>query len=136
MDFVQKTEPSTDTSWQGNCYGNAIEFLVEHRGAINYLVCHGIVRGQGPNKGNYIAHAWVEDEHFAYDHDASTNNVTRIPKGYYYHLGDIDPNKVKRYNPAEVVMHATETGHGGPWDEELYNHAIHEEGSVYEPIEA
>ena len=132
MQFVEATEPSTDTSWQGSCYYNAIEFLVKYDG--DYKVCHGIVRGQGAISGNYICHGWVEDDLYCYDHDGKTNNVTKIAKALYYAMGNIDESKVVRYSRQEVFEHVSMTDHAGPWKPELVYHAVNEQGSVYEPV--
>jgi len=131
VQFVEATEPSTDTSWQGNCYLNAIQFVIKYDEE-DYKVCHGIVRGQGRIDGNYISHAWVEDHTHCYDTDARTNNVCKISKILYYAIGNIKPSEVRRYNRVEVFENISKVDNAGPWDEKLIHHALNEEGSVYE----
>ncbi len=135
---------SDDTSWKGQCYMNAINFMMtadektfEYSIDIDSLkVVHGIVTGGGEdNKGFRICHAWAEDDNFCYDHDAKTNMVIQIPKIQYYALGEIQTVNTKRYKPREIFKEVSKHNHAGPWDKKLLNHAINEEGSVYIPTE-
>ena len=128
---MTKTKPSEDTSWQGKCYSNTIKFMIKYDDK-DYYICHGIVKGQGKINGNYICHAWIEDDDNCYDYDSLTNNICRIPKKLYYLIGDIDLVQVRKYNKMEMFENIQRTEHAGPWDQELIYHAINEEGSVYE----
>ena len=131
---------SDDTSWRGNCYINAINFVVVNK---NYCfdemvdekslkVVHGIVTGCGEeNKGFRMCHAWVEDKNFCYDHDAETNLITQIPKFQYYTIGEVELTDLEQYGPKEILIEVSKHGHAGPWTEKLINHAVNEEGSVY-----
>ncbi len=126
-----KKEPSTDTSWKGNCYMNAIELLLKNPHE-NFKVVHGIVTGQGlENSGFRICHAWVEDDEYVYDHNAATNNIEKLNKLAYYVLGDIKITDTRRYKGPEIYANVKEHGHAGPWDKKLEHHAIHEQGTIY-----
>ncbi len=119
-----------DTSWKGNCYINAINYVNNNRHN-NFKIVHGIVTGQGKIKGYKIVHAWVEDENSCYDHNAATNNVEKIPKETYYTMANVKLISIRKYTLQEVYDLIEKTNHAGPWDKKLHQHALEEEGSVY-----
>ena len=129
---------NTDTSWKGNCYRNAVDFIeggYKKFPDINpdeLRIVHGKVMGHGKeNAGHIIVHAWVEDNNFCYDHNGRTNNVEQVAKIIYYTLGRIQIVETKRYTRQQMYEHLTEVEHCGPWDAGLLVHARNEHGSIY-----
>lgn len=117
----------------GECYGNALKLVLENMNQ-ELTIVHGLVTGQGPIKGHRITHAWTEDKEFCYDMNANTMQMTPMPKIAYYILGKIQIHETVRYTGKEIRDLVLESGHAGPFNERLLEHAINEIGSVYEKI--
>lgn len=113
----------------GECYGNALQLLIANSEK-ELTVVHGIVV-QANTDNNRIVHAWVEDDIYCYDLDGSDMKTKSCPKELYYRIGKIKISETRRYDKGKVVDNATLTGHAGPWDKMLFNHAENEVGSVY-----
>jgi hypothetical protein len=79
-------------------------------------VVHAEVRGQGDLMGVRFGHSWVEDDEFVYDY--SNGKDLKIPKFFYYYLGDIQKVEPKyyRYTFAEAKKKMLESGHFGSWE--------------------
>ena len=114
----------------GQCYFNALNFSIKHKEEALKIV-HGKVEGNGDLDGFPIIHAWVECENYVYDHDYSSNKMTKIDKYKYYLLGNIQENELVSYTLSQAAALAMDTNHCGPWDEALRLHSEHEDRSLW-----
>lgn len=135
-EFVKTKEQAT--KWltgeigNGNCYEMSAKFLLntkETQKVSNPQLCHGIVCGQGPLEGAIFGHSWIEYERMPTTTtatitamptiklvlDKSNGKTLEIPSPIYYHLGRIEPNKVKKYSQEEVRENILKYQHWGPW---------------------
>jgi hypothetical protein len=83
-----------------------------------HTLVHGDVTGQGAIEGVRYSHAWTEfeDENkmpMVYDPSA---DVT-LPAAFYYHLGQINQDEIRRYSHDEMNEKLLATSQWGPWDE-------------------
>lgn len=110
----------------GDCYAAANRFCLTRSRDENapvYEVVHGEVAGQGDLQGTRFGHAWVEHDEVVGDHtvrmvtDRSNRKDVTLPADFYYQLGEIDPDTVKRYSVEDVARYSARSGHHGPWDE-------------------
>ncbi len=93
----------------GDCYNIAGNLIVDNK---DWLLCHGIVDGQGPLKGQKIGHAWNEHQDVVFDYSNSKKVILR--KEQYYALGNI--KKVIKYKREEALRMMSRYKHYGPWD--------------------
>ncbi len=90
------------------CFSRAFDYAGHHRAA-GPVLCHGMLLG---GSGWYFLHAWVE-----MSGDVVFDGVVQMfcsREGYYRCMG-VDPERVWRYSPDEVVRLSMETLHTGPW---------------------
>ncbi len=85
-----------------------------------HTLVHANVTGQGPIEGVRYGHAFTEFQHeddneitMVYDPSA---DVT-LPADFYYALGQINPDEVRRYSLEEMNKKLTESRIWGPWDD-------------------
>ncbi len=96
----------------GDCYGVAGNQVIENK---DWLLCHGIVDGQGPLKGHKVGHAWNEYQDVVFD--CSNGHKVVVRKERYYAIGNI--KKIVRYTHQEAIKLMAKTKHYGPWDKEV-----------------
>ena len=83
-----------------------------------HTLVHANVTGQGQIEGVRYGHAFTEfegDNGMAMVHDPSAD-VT-LPADFYYHLGQINPDEVRRYSHDEMNTKLQESKIWGPWDD-------------------
>ena len=105
------------TDAEGDCFEVAGRLVRKHR---DWVLCHGIVHGQGKLEGYRFWHAWCEcrlegtDVWIAVDrsngHNVETLAVT------YYRVGKIDPDQVYRFSADDAAILMLQLGNWGPWD--------------------
>lgn len=98
----------------GDCYQANGRKILDKPENSGWVLCHGLVTGQGKIAGLQFGHCWCEDDEQVYDY-SNSRNIT-IPKVLYYALGNIE--KVFRYKPSEVRKIVIEDGTWGPWEKE------------------
>jgi hypothetical protein len=78
------------------------------------LICHGkVMRRQD---GMIHTHAWIEKNGNVID--KSNGLDIEMPVKFYYALGNIDREKVRKYTPRNACELMVSTGHYGPWNKE------------------
>jgi len=106
----------------GRCYECSADELVDGNLFSDRLkgwsLVHGIPMGQGAIDGLRYGHAWLEKGNQVTDVVA---DVT-MDKDAYYAMGHIE--KTVKYTYDEAKKKMVETGHYGPWDEDI-NNSIH-----------
>ena len=93
----------------GDCYNIAGRLIVDNK---DWLLCHGIVDGQGQLTGQKIGHAWNEHQDVVFDYSNGKKIILR--KEQYYALGKI--KKVAKYNREEALSMMSRYEHYGTWD--------------------
>jgi hypothetical protein len=100
----------------GDCYEAAAKYLMDetlygHKN-LHLKLVHGEVTGQGPIEGVKYGHAWVLDGDTVID--KSNGRDVRMPKAFYYALGQIERTIEYTYEEArdKLLEHQTY----GPWD--------------------
>jgi len=96
-------------------------------GGCDLVLVHGEVSGQGSLEGVRYGHAWVEDGDTVIDQ--SNGRDLRVPKVFYYTLGQISSEtfddegyspmggqNVHKYTWEEAREKIIESEHWGPWD--------------------
>ena len=121
LDAVKLAKGGNVKQGKGDCYqtsgGIAIDGGIK---GIEFVgkpyVVHAEVRGQGDLMGVRFGHSWVEDDEFVYDY--SNGKDLKIPKFFYYYLGDIQKVEPKyyRYTFAQAKKKMLESGHFGSWE--------------------
>lgn len=111
----------------GDCYYIAGQFAMNNLFTpkkIDYIgtpyLVHAEVQGQGRLENIRYGHAWIEDDIFVYDF--SNNRELKIPKDFYYSLGNVDttnPVKYRKYTFEEARRKMVDTGNYGCWDLEV-----------------
>jgi hypothetical protein len=108
----------------GDCYETAARFLWD-RADSELVLCHGWPTGQGPIGGICHGHAWIEETvelggfKIVVVHDVSNGkSIEAMPAGWYYRLGQINPDDVQRYSREAANREMDRTGHFGPWVEQ------------------
>lgn len=118
----------------GDCFQVAGRLATEHR---DWLLCHGVVQGQGPLEGRRLWHAWCEydeviklppveerppgfehlrDTTLTYVVDRSNGNDVTAPAAFYYQVARIHPDKVQRYTWDQARVEMLRHLHWGPWN--------------------
>jgi hypothetical protein len=101
----------------GDCYKAAAEYMLRQ---MSGWLCHGTAIGRGPIAGIPHGHAWWESDDGEVPGvivvDPSNGRVVECPSALYYSLGNIDPDKVERFNIKDTVRMLRTTEHYGPWD--------------------
>ncbi len=107
---------------KGDCFEAAGKFLLDRTSKDRILV-HGEVTGQGPLEGVKFAHAWNEgiENGIEIVYDTSNGRVIKLPKWFYYSLGNIDPEKTVQYTYDEFAKMILVHQHWGPWDKYLWS---------------
>lgn len=96
----------------GNCFQTAVNTVMENP---NYILCHGVVCGQGPISGIEYLHAWAEDGDTVIDNTQKNPKNRVMDKVLYYALGNI--HDVCKYSYREMLENLVEYEHYGPWDD-------------------
>jgi len=98
------------------------ELVAKYDADIKSVRCvHGSVTR--PLDGRRHTHAWVEIDlgekmnHLTVMVDYSNGQAVNIPRQYYYELGEIDHDEVRRYTPEETLKQMVRSEHWGPWDD-------------------
>lgn len=121
LDAVKLAKGGKVKQGKGDCYQTSGTIAID--GGIKGVefvgkpyVVHAEVRGQGDLMGVRFGHSWVEDDEFVYDY--SNGKDLKIPKFFYYYLGDIQKVEPKyyRYTFAEAKKKMLESGHFGSWE--------------------
>ncbi|RKZ87840.1 MAG: hypothetical protein DRQ39_03510 [Gammaproteobacteria bacterium] len=81
------------------------------------LLFHGVVTRH--TDGREHVHAWLQWNKGELVFDFSNGNQVIAPIALYYKAGDIDYKRCRSYTFAEARRHMLDTGHYGPWAEEL-----------------
>ena len=121
LDAVKLAKGGKVKQAKGDCYETSGRIAID--GGIKgiefvgkpYLV-QAEVRGQGDLMGVRFGHSWIEDDEFVYDY--SNGKELKIPKVFYYYLGDIQTIEPRyyRYTFAQAKKKMIETGHFGSWE--------------------
>jgi len=113
----------------GDCYEAAGKYMMDNCmiGDCDLVLVHGEVSGQGSLEGVRYGHAWVEDGDTVID--KSNGRDLRVPKAFYYTLGQISSEtfdnegyspmggqNVHKYTWEEAREKIIESEHWGPWD--------------------
>jgi len=113
----------------GDCYEAAGKYMMDNCmiGDCDLVLVHGEVSGQGSLEGVRYGHAWVEDGDTVID--KSNGRDLRVPKVFYYTLGQISSEtfddegyspmggqNVHKYTWEEAREKIIESEHWGPWD--------------------
>ena len=106
-------EETPEDHKHGNCYVEALHAFMED--PQNRVLVHGIVTGQGPIEGVQYGHAWVLDGWYVIDKTLSPS-MQRLPKDFYYSIGQIDPDNTRMYKGRDVLKMLDKFGTYGPWD--------------------
>lgn len=121
LDAVKLAKGGKVKKGKGDCYQTSGTIAMD--GGIRGVefvgkpyVVHAEVRGQGDLMGVRFGHSWVEDDEFVYDY--SNGKDLKIPKFFYYYLGDIQKVEPKyyRYTFAQAIKKMLESGHFGSWE--------------------
>lgn len=102
----------------GHCYSNAYHFLLYHKNP-NLRLVHGWVTSQMPEiKGIRYSHAWIENIkiHTVIDPSANIDNPLIIADFLYYHIGNVNADRLNKYTLQEALEQAVSKGTFGPWD--------------------
>jgi len=104
----------------GNCFEVHANFLIDlsvrnPKSLPDYTLCHGVPTGQGPIEGIEFPHCWLEFKESIVI-DISNGNKVNMPRASYYHLGNINSSRVKRYAWDEVKKNILKHKHYGPWE--------------------
>lgn len=98
----------------GDCYEVALGVLLDFGSGSDAVLCHGVPLGTGGEaKGLRFGHAWVEVGDMVIDR--SNGHDVEMPRVLYYAIGNIEPERVRRYNWREAAERALSTEHSGPW---------------------
>ena len=98
---------------KGDCFEAAVKYILYTDDSAELV--HGYVTGTaGDSLGKRFAHAWNEKGNTVID--TSNKRNIRMPKAAYYAIGDINPNKVIRYNGEAAILRLVKEGNYGPWD--------------------
>jgi hypothetical protein len=121
LDAVKLAKGGKVKQGKGDCYQTSGTIAID--GGIKGVefvgkpyVVHAEVRGQGDLMGVRFGHSWIEDDEFVYDY--SNGKELKIPKVFYYYLGDIQTIEPRyyRYTFAQAKKKMIETGHFGSWE--------------------
>ena len=94
--------------------------MVEEAGGIvNDLNKFKVVHGRVNDKfsGDSYDHSWVEKGNLVFDDQTKITKPDGIPKDTYYDL--YQPEVSEEYTAAETIMKCVESGHAGPWNDQL-----------------
>jgi hypothetical protein len=111
----------------GDCYEAAAKFMLD--GMLKsgkgpdasvmegFIVVHAEVMGQGPLAGTPFGHGFVVDTTTDLVIDQSNGRDLRLPRMFYYAMGQIeDIGNYHEYTPEEVLENLRKYKHYGPWD--------------------
>ena len=101
---------------KGDCYQANGRKILGKPDSSGWVLCHGLVTGQGKIRGIQFGHCWCEEGDNV--HDFSNDREVTVPKMLYYALGNIEPENVFKYTPEQVREKALESGTWGPWEKE------------------
>ena len=101
---------------RGECFYTAFRFATENP---EWDIVHGIPLGQGEIEGVRFGHGWNEITHngFRWAYDAAADIL--VPAQIYYLIGHI--NYIVTYPFPKAVGLAVDSGHAGPWDDQIFN---------------
>ena len=103
----------------GDCFRSAANYLMDVKCPENYVLCHGVVSGQGHLEGKKILHAWCETADGNIVIDKSNGNNFENLRLLYYAIGRIDENDVIKYTKDEMLKNLITTENWGAWDSDL-----------------
>jgi hypothetical protein len=102
---------------RGNCFHASADFLTtkclfDKHAQTQFILVHGYPTLTVPPYIEYL-HAWIEigDEKVL-----DAEHGSWAPKDLFYAVGNIDPERCRRYTYAEMRRKINEHGHWGPWD--------------------
>lgn len=117
----------------GDCFQAAAQLQQANP---TWTLCHGIVVGQEQIAGLRHWHAWCEreqvitlpppeerppgfehlrDPHLVMVVDHSNGKELEMPAALYYHVGQIDPALVWKYDRTDACQELLRHEHWGPW---------------------
>lgn len=105
---------------KGDCYQSSGRIVLNDGRGISFVgkpyLVHAEVRGQGELGNLRFGHAFIEDDKYVYDY--SNDRELKIPKEFYYFLGDIKTTEPKyyRYTFTQARKKMLESGHFGSWE--------------------
>jgi len=121
LDAVKLAKGGKVKQAKGDCYETSGRIAIDGRiKGIEFVgkpyLVQSEVRGQGDLMGVRFGHSWIEDDEFVYDY--SNGKELKIPKVFYYYLGDIQMIEPRyyRYTFAQAKKKMIETGHYGSWE--------------------
>jgi hypothetical protein len=88
-----------------------------------HTLVHANVTGQGRIEGARYGHAFTEFQQYSAESDSEKTMVydpsadVTLPADFYYALGQINPDEVRRYSLEEMNKKLAETKEWGPWDD-------------------
>lgn len=109
---------------KGDCFSVAANAVTRDR---ELVLCHG--RPINAATGERYWHAWVEqtqtvkhpDWPIAIDHvtciDRSNGLDASLPQAWFYKLGQLESDDVRRYTAEQAITNLLDFGHYGPWPE-------------------
>ena len=115
--FEKYHDDIPDKNQGGECYQNALTYMMTNPRNKNLRLCHGLVTGQGDIEGIVYTHAWVENGNKVID---KTINV-ELDKRLYYAIGNIKKNDVYSYTHQEMSENVRNFKTYGPWEKKLLN---------------
>lgn len=106
---------------RGNCYKDAIDWMLQHGRQKHFLLCHGWVSGKGVTAGTRFSHAWIENAKTGNVVDPSVDRIKPLilPMIVYYAIGNIIPERVHRYSFIEMMNWLERTKKAGPWQSDF-----------------
>ena len=123
------SEEGGPTMKRGDCYESAGRVILDVFRTFNeegIELVHGIVTGQGEETaGIRFPHAWVERTVTVGKHRLvicldQTSDMKKIPRDYYYQVGEVVEDELVRYSVEEAAKLMVETQNFGPWDERFF----------------
>ena len=103
----------------GNCYKDAIDWMLRNGRIGNYYLCHGWVSGKGATAGVRFSHAWIEHKDIVTDPSVDRIKPLVIPKFVYYSIGNIIEERVHKYSYDEMMGWLERTKKAGPWQSDF-----------------
>ena len=104
----------------GQCYPFAVNMAKDSQVSDrNDLKKFKVVHGRVNDKfsGDSYDHAWVEKGDLVFDDQTKFTKPDGIPRDAYYDL--YQPEVSEEYTAAETIMKCVESGHAGPWNDQL-----------------
>lgn len=103
---------------EGHCYQNAVRYLEDNDHNEHLRLVHGWITGKGQIEGVRYSHAWIEDLQTGMCIDPSVRPESPLifPRLAYYHLAQINAERLLFYTVEETFINLCKFGTYGPWD--------------------